>query len=268
MKLFLLAVLCICLATITLPAQDTIFYNSSMKEVKTSDKAAYYAFKIRDKDQPEFVIKKVYYMSDSIQSQERYSILSPEKRDGKYYEWYENGQLSEETDYLNGKSHGKSLKYWESGQLKAEINYEKGSFHGNLRTYWENGQLKRQDIYENDELIKGETWDSTGQKTPYKDYYILPQYPGGIDAAFSSIFKNIKYPSAARENNIEGTVHVQFVVDKEGNIRDIVVLKGVHPSLNAEAIRVVKLLKNWRPGYQDGEAVDVYYNIPIKFKLN
>ena len=82
-----------------------------------------------------------------------------------------------------------------------------------------------------------------------------------------NIHKKIKYPAMARELGIKGTVHVSFRVNKKGEVEDVQILKSVHPDLDEEAIRVVKLLPSMVPGKQRGEIVNVRYMIPIKFQL-
>lgn len=83
------------------------------------------------------------------------------------------------------------------------------------------------------------------------------------------IDKNIIYPSIAVKNNIEGRVTLRLVVEKDGTISDnVTVLRGVDPSLDAEAIRVVKSMPKWIPGKQNGKAVCIYYTLPVHFILN
>ena len=82
------------------------------------------------------------------------------------------------------------------------------------------------------------------------------------------ISKNIKYPPISKENNITGKVYVSFVVNKSGQVTDVKILKGVDKYLNSEAVRVVSNLPKFKPGKQRGKAVNVQYNIPIRFSLN
>jgi protein TonB len=80
--------------------------------------------------------------------------------------------------------------------------------------------------------------------------------------------KNIKYPAVCRENNIQGKVIVTFIVNKDGAIVEPEVIKGVNPSLDKEALRVISTMPNWKPGYQRGKAVRVRYSVPVNFRLN
>ena len=94
-----------------------------------------------------------------------------------------------------------------------------------------------------------------------------PEYPGGMAALMKWIGKEIRYPSIAQEMNIAGKVIVQFVIGRDGSVRDVQVIRSVDPSLDQEAIRVVKAMKKWIPGRQRGEAVSVRFTLPISFKL-
>lgn len=95
----------------------------------------------------------------------------------------------------------------------------------------------------------------------------MPEYKGGLKKLFKYLTDNIKYPDDARRAGIEGKVHVQFVVNKKGEIKDVKILRGVNKWLDEEAIRVVKGMPNWTPGKQHGKPVSVYYTLPINFKL-
>jgi protein TonB len=95
----------------------------------------------------------------------------------------------------------------------------------------------------------------------------MPQFPGGPQALFEYLSKNIKYPVVAEENGIQGRVIVTFVVERDGSITDVKVAKSVDPSLDKEAMRVVKSMPHWIPGKQNGAAVRVKYTVPVTFRL-
>jgi protein TonB len=94
-----------------------------------------------------------------------------------------------------------------------------------------------------------------------------PSFPGGIEELYRYLGKEIQYPAMARDNGIQGKVFVQFVVSKDGSIRDVVVLKKVHPALDKEAVRVVEKMPKWSPGKQRGKPVSCRYTLPINFKI-
>lgn len=96
---------------------------------------------------------------------------------------------------------------------------------------------------------------------------IMPQFPGGEEALFRFLGKNIKYPASAREDGIQGRVYVTFVVMEDGTLNYIDVVKSPDKSLSEEALRVVKLMPKWKPGYVGNNPVRVQYNLPINFTL-
>ncbi len=95
-----------------------------------------------------------------------------------------------------------------------------------------------------------------------------PEFIGGMAKLYEYLGKNIKYPEMAKENSIQGRVYVQFVVWKDGTIRDVNVVRGVHPTLDKEAVRVVKSMPKWTPGKQRGKPVNARFTLPIKFKIS
>jgi len=96
----------------------------------------------------------------------------------------------------------------------------------------------------------------------------MPEFPGGQPALFKFLAENVKYPVIAQENGIQGRVVCQFTVSKDGSIRDVeVVRSGGDPSLDKEAMRVIKSMPKWKPGKQRGEPVNVRYTVPVNFKL-
>ena len=95
----------------------------------------------------------------------------------------------------------------------------------------------------------------------------MPSFPGGPSALMQYLSSNIKYPVVAEENGVQGRVVCTFVVEKDGSITDVRVVKSVDPSLDKEAVRVVKSMPKWIPGKQNGSAVRVKYTVPVTFRL-
>ena len=95
----------------------------------------------------------------------------------------------------------------------------------------------------------------------------MPMFPGGDAALMSYLANNIHYPTVAAENGVQGRVVVGFVVERDGSITDVRILRGVDPSLDREAMRVVKSMPRWTPGKQNGSAVRVKYQVPVAFRL-
>ncbi len=95
----------------------------------------------------------------------------------------------------------------------------------------------------------------------------MPSFPGGNQALMEYLSKNVKYPVVAQENGVQGRVVVSFVVERDGSITDVKVVKSVDPSLDREASRLVSGMPKWIPGKQNGSAVRVKYNVPVTFRL-
>ena len=95
----------------------------------------------------------------------------------------------------------------------------------------------------------------------------MPSFPGGPAALMQFLQSNTHYPAVAQENGVQGRVTVSFVVEKDGSITDVQVARSADPSLDKEAIRVVKSMPRWTPGRQNGSTVRVKFNVPVTFKL-
>ncbi len=95
----------------------------------------------------------------------------------------------------------------------------------------------------------------------------MPEFEGGDKALRKYISSNVEYPKEAKEKGIEGKVYIRFVVTDKGDVDNVTVMRSIDPLLDNEAVRVVKSLPKWKPGKQRGQAVNVYYTVPINFKL-
>ena len=101
----------------------------------------------------------------------------------------------------------------------------------------------------------------------YKHVEVMPRFPGGDGAFIKWLNANITYPKEAQEKGIQGKVDLRFVVKPDGSVEDVQVVKSLDPILDKEAVRVLKLMPNWIPGKQDGQPVNVYFSVPVRFKL-
>jgi len=96
---------------------------------------------------------------------------------------------------------------------------------------------------------------------------IAADFPGGVEALYKWLSKNIKYPLSAREANIQGKVTITFVIEKDGSLSNFKIVKGVSYAIDEEALRVMKLSPKWKPGMQNGRPVREQYTMPINFSL-
>ena len=94
-----------------------------------------------------------------------------------------------------------------------------------------------------------------------------PEFPGGAAEMYNYLGKEVKYPEMAREAGIQGKVYVKFVVKKDGSIGEVKVVRGVHKTLDREAIRAVKSMPKWTAGEQRGKKVSVWFTLPVNFRI-
>ena len=123
------------------------------------------------------------------------------------------------------------------------------------------------------DTIPGETFTAVGTFEPVQGDVFdvveeMPQYPGGPQALFKFLGENVHYPEEAEKAGIQGRVIATFVVEKDGSISQPTVVKSVDPLLDAEAIRVISAMPNWKPGRQNGKVVRVKYTVPLSFNLD
>jgi TonB family protein len=152
-------------------------------------------------------------------------------------------------------------------RIKNVLEYEKIERHDNIEVLKKGGPYRAVC-----ELLGKQAEKKNGGKKRGKDFVYdvvekMPSFPGGHQALFDYLDKNIKYPAKAVKNKIQGRVIVQFIVDEKGNLSDVKVAKSVEPYLDAEAVRVVKSMPRWNPGMQNGKAVKVRYTLPVTFRL-
>ena len=95
----------------------------------------------------------------------------------------------------------------------------------------------------------------------------MPEYPGGDKKLLEYVAKSVKYPQIARESGIQGRVFVNFVIEPDGSVSNVKVLRGIGGGCDEEAVRVIKSMAKWKPGKQRGKAVRVTYTLPVNFKL-
>jgi TonB family protein len=224
---------------------DTLYLNDSHIKVPKAD-ATIIAHHVQ-KDS--FLTVTEFNKSMQIKSKIDYRVRNKGKKNEYivYYGSYEN--------------------YHDNGQLKTKAYVINGKWHGSLVSYYDNGKTIRIETYEYDSLKTSQCMNREGKEIAYFPYQVEPVYPNGSKAMFEFLGQNIVYPRKAREDGVEGTVYIGFVIDTDGSLIDIAVTRGVSKELDDEGVRVVKSMPKWSVGQIDGELVKVAYTLPIKFKL-
>lgn len=214
-------------------------------------------------------------------------------KDGLYLERFDDGKIIREGDFVNNKKEGAWKEYswagkykngkrvgeWvshdEKNRLKSRSNFVNGQLHGVQIKYDTLGQKLGESIYKNALFI------STTIDTSYKETETLPRFAGcekivGTEEEkkvcadkkmMNYVYQKLKYPKQARKDGIDGIALVRFVIDKDGTVTDIKVLRGLCKEIKEECIKLVSNMPKWIPGYYKGEPVKVKYTLPIKFNL-
>ncbi|MBI1838118.1 MAG: TonB family protein [Flavobacteriia bacterium] len=206
-----------------------------------------------------------YYFEDG---HKWYQISYKENlRNGKYQSWYENGSLKNKGEYLKDNKEGNWEEFYKDGKLRSNTNYVNNLYHGECTWFFENGQVSSLESYENGNLKTVEFWNEDGS-----DFISVPQieipaeFPGGQSELSAFLKDQVVYPNKALAKNIKGRVIIRFAINTEGEVTNIKVINSVHPILDSEALRVVKLLPNWEPAKVHNLPVYSYFSLPINFQ--
>lgn len=241
-----------------------------------------------------FVFKRYYPENKMITHFYTYKDRKLKTLNGLCQERYDDGTIVNSGNYVDNSKEGEwvedrfySGKYksdlregeWvrvdEDNRKKELLNYLNGKLHGTIISYDTLGVEVDQSVYVKGEMI------STTRDTSYKVLEQAPRFPGcesyglegeELDSCASKkmlkyVYGNLKYPEFARKHNIQGQALLTFVIDKNGNVTDLKVLRGVCKEIKEEIVPLVKSMSQWSPGYQNGKVIKVKYTLPIQFKL-
>ncbi|HEX7413416.1 MAG TPA: TonB family protein [Bacteroidia bacterium] len=243
---------------------DTLYYNQDW-EGSTKENASFY--RLIKKENNLFLVED-HYKNNVLQMSGSFSSLNPELYEGYFKYYSEKGLLNKEGLFTKNVEEGEWKLYYDDGKPLRVENYLNGNLEGNLKSYYPNGQLRRDEDYKSGKLLKGKCYTPAGKDTAFFSSYKTPEYTGGLAALKKYMKENNKYPKDALEQKVEGTVFVKFTVTATGNIENAEVQKPVFPSLDEEALRLVKNMPQWQPGKKNDMPQRVLFNIPIYFKLN
>ena len=233
----------------------------------------------------------VYYYKNGQRASE--GNYSKNKRTGNWKFWHDNGLISSEGEFVdgfksgewkywfdngvpstNGKYDSKGLEtgYWKkfhkNGNIDAEGNYVKGKYNDVWKFYFNSGKISAIETYQDSVLTDIKFWNEGGSvedKNLIPE--IMPKYIGGEEALYKYLFNTVNYPKSARDNNIQGTVYIKFIIGYDGSVEDVDVVRSVNPLLDAEALKVIKEMPKWTIAKSHNRPARVTFTLPIKFKL-
>jgi TonB family protein len=239
------------------------YYDKENKRVYLKEDAAYYKLVFHDTSDSSMVRVEEYSLADKLESIGNISVEKNTK-EGKWIFYHNNGKKRLEGNFVDGKDEGKFLKWYLDGNLRSETNYKNNEYHGRMIWYFPNGAVQRNSMFVEGEETESNCFDEAGNRVTCPAFEVLPVFPGGMAALNRFVSKTCRYP---RKSKVLGKVVVRFVINEDGSISGIEVMKSVSPELDKEAMRVVSLMPNWTPGLQAGEPVKVRYTMPINFTL-
>jgi len=208
---------------------------------------------------------KHWFVDGSTKSEGNYLVG---EKEGEWKNWYRGNKIASIGNYKSGKKEGEWKGWFKSGGVEQEGVYIEDKREGEWIFYFESGKVSAKEVYENGEAIKIEFWDEAGNSVePTKLLEKEPEFPGGESAMIKFIQKNIMYPELSREMGEQGTIYVGFTVGVDGGLNEINILVGVSPMLDAEALRVVKKMPDWIPGFSHNRILEVDFLFPIKFTI-
>ena len=220
-----------------------IFYDKGGQAVGPDE--AYARYVDLEKKENGWYYVKEYGANDTLRSEGLYSVYEEKdkKKEGQHFHYFSDGGLWYTDEYT-------------SGQRDKE-----------LKSYYKSGALKRIERFSEFKSQGGECFEEDGKPKTFSSFESIPQYPGGEEGLIRYLIGAIQYPALARENDITGTVVVQFVVNRDGTVSDVQVVKDIGGGCGAEAARVVLAMPDWVPGYLDDKPVRVRYTLPVRFNL-
>lgn len=266
-------------------AGDTCYYDSFGNPTNRSSAVS---FDIATADTGGlFLVKKYYLPGGGIQTIYHVRDLDSNHREGLYRHYYKSGRLRSKGYYRDNLQEGLWEYFYDkpSSPKWFTSNYKHGNKEGMLTSYYVNGKVKREEMHRHfsdtlfkeidgirqayfqntDSIISGRKFDKKGVEIPFTPFQEMPA-PGFNLNEF--LAQNLHYPENARLHDIEGRVVVQFLVNRKGLIEEAVVVNAVSEDLDREALRVVNAMPEWKPGLEDDEPINVYFTLPVTFRLD
>ena len=234
MKLLLLSLFLLFAKASIAQKTDTVWYNSKWEK---TDKASRLYYRVVESEPSKaFYFVRDFYSNGKLQMAGYYTALDPDMRNGEFKWWFENGNKQREAVFKDNAMI--KVVEWNS-----------------------DGSLKNQS-----ELVRTVTYNDGEPVYELKSIEVAPVFPGGFSALSNFISSNVRYPADAEKKGANGKVIVRFVVNIKGKVVDPEITQSIYPSLDKEALRVIKLMPRWEPGKQGGKNVNVRFAVPINFQ--
>ena len=270
------------------------YENKYIDQIEPSEKVikSWYHYIITNNNKGEYISRTFYPETKQITSYTTFSTEELSIKQGPYKSWYDNGQVEYIGQYSNNKREGFWIEYdwykkddlarkhfsgnyvddlkqgnWKSyldSKVVDEVFYKNGVKDGIFINYDSTGNIVNKGIYQDNKIISQSKSMSENQFNKETSPEFLQ---GGYNGLISYLYKNLNYPKEAKTLGISGRAIVKFVVQKDGTIGNIEVIRGLTDCIKAELIRLIESLPDWEPGKVNGKSVNVPFELPIKFIL-
>ncbi|MGV3587821.1 MAG: TonB family protein [Adhaeribacter sp.] len=224
---------------------ETEYFDQKFNLLPGKEGAAYYKItEFADKEKSSKT-ETTYFITGEKQAETKFiktadGLFMPE---GLAQKWYKNGQLYYTTQYRIGKKSGQAVGYYASGKLKRREQFIIG------------------------ELTMGECYNEDETPASFYPHEVLPELPGGPKQLNEFVKRTLKYPANAMRNREQGTVVIEFTINETGKMVNSKVVNKVSPTLDAEALRVVRAMPDFKPATEEGIARAYTYVFPLRFGL-
>ena len=253
------------------PVTDTLYFSKAWKKC-AKEEAMYY--RVMYKQDENYLLVNTYASSNRPQLIALSTTIDPPDKNGKGIFYFESGGISSKGNFTDDKEEGPWVFYSEDGNVSSKGSYKNAEPNGIWVFYDQDG--KDSSVVDIAGKMYKNIYISSKSKSvndQFNKFYPLSEeakFPGEEENALGIfINKNIKYPQSEKKRRITGTSYVSFIIEKDGSISDIKVIKGIPngEGCDQEAIRVVSMMPKWIPGKIYGTPVKVKLNLPIKFVL-
>ncbi len=248
-------------------SQDSnkIYFDQNWEEVDKTE--AHYYRKLYKNENKLWIVEDYFLESNTLQMNGVYLDKKLKKKHGEFNYYFKNGQLKSKKLFENNLKNGEFIGYYENGKINYIGSYNNDKEHLEWNWYHENGTLVSKETYYFGLLKKISQWDNSGNTIENPKLEIEPVFIGGENELQKALYQNLNYPSSAINNNEQGTVFVQFIINVDGSLTDISVKNPQYASLDAAAVKAVSLLPNWIPGKFHNLPVKVRFTLPVEFEL-
>lgn len=243
--------------------EDTSYYTKSNEQCMP-DSAYYYRVVFTKPAKKRYKVEERFIAGNKLKRDEYSTNLDSLVLDGTYITYDTNGDITEERNYRGGHPTDVWKTYYPgTDQVWTQTNYRDDK-HAKFKSYFRNGKIKRKEENIFDTTEDRVCYDSDGNKVTYTPF---TSFPSPLFSMNDFLGRNLHYPPSARDMGVQGRVIVAFLVQKDGTICQMHVIKNIGGGCDEEAMRVLALMPKWKPGMIDDVPADMYYRLSVSFKL-